>query len=363
MKPERPPRVNGRVPVLSAQDAVNYIKDEDVLCILGAGGGILEATTLITALADKYKQTQTPRNLSIISPTGLGDRAELGHRVVLLGRLLAALLSGLALLGLLAGTAARRATRQRLAVGSDARDVARQIGHAHPAAVGAATVSVSWSQYVTRFLHQLGIDLPAALVHSPFETYKLADGTMAHGLVNLPAILIIVGASALLMIGIRESAKVNAIVVAIKLAVVAIVIGVGLFYVKAQNYVPFIPENTGTFGEYGWSGIMRGAGVVFFAWGEIFSLFPSILTDTFGTKHATTNYGFLYMAQGIGSLFGGPIAAWIYAVQGSWLPVFAIIITLDVLTAILAYFVLKPMRRRWLDGSVEPVLVGKPAMA
>ena len=133
-------------------------------------------------------------------------------------------------------------------------------------AVGAATVSVSWSQYVTRFLHQLGIDLPAALVHSPFETYKLADGTMAHGLVNLPAILIIVGASALLMIGIRESAKVNAIVVAIKLAVVAIVIGVGLFYVKAQNYVPFIPENTGTFGEYGWSGIMRGAGVVFFAY-------------------------------------------------------------------------------------------------
>lgn len=78
MKPERPPRVNGRVPVLSAQDAVNYIKDEDVLCILGAGGGILEATTLITALADKYKQTQTPRNLSIISPTGLGDRADRG---------------------------------------------------------------------------------------------------------------------------------------------------------------------------------------------------------------------------------------------------------------------------------------------
>ena len=109
--------------------------------------------------------------------------------------------------------------------------------------------------------------------------------------------------------------------------------------------------------------ICRSSGVVFFAWGEIFSLFPSILTDTFGTKHATTNYGFLYMAQGIGSLFGGPIAAWIYAVQGSWLPVFAIIITLDVLTAILAYFVLKPMRRRWLDGSAEPILVGKPAMA
>ena len=65
MKPVKPPRINGRVPVLSAQEAVNYIPDEATLCVLGAGGGILEATTLITALADKYKQTQTPRNLSI----------------------------------------------------------------------------------------------------------------------------------------------------------------------------------------------------------------------------------------------------------------------------------------------------------
>ena len=133
-------------------------------------------------------------------------------------------------------------------------------------AVGAATVSVSWSQYVVRFLHGFGIDLPAKLVHSPFETYKLADGTTGTGLVNLPAIAIIVAASGLLMIGIRESARVNAVVVAIKLAVVAVVIGLGAFYVKTQNYVPFIPENTGTFGEYGWSGIMRAAGVVFFAY-------------------------------------------------------------------------------------------------
>lgn len=133
-------------------------------------------------------------------------------------------------------------------------------------AVGAATVSVSWSQYVVRFLHGFGIDLPARFVHSPFETYTLADGTTGTGLVNLPAIVIIVAASWLLMIGIRESARVNAVVVAIKLAVVAVVIGLGAFYVKTQNYVPFIPENTGTFGEYGWSGIMRAAGVVFFAY-------------------------------------------------------------------------------------------------
>ncbi len=134
-------------------------------------------------------------------------------------------------------------------------------------AVGAATVSVSWSRYVTRFLHDtLGIDLPGAIVHSPFELYKLADGTEAYGVVNLPAIFIIVAVSYLLMIGIRESARVNAVIVLVKLAVVLTVIGVGLFYIKAQNYVPFLPENTGTFGEYGWSGVMRAAGVVFFAY-------------------------------------------------------------------------------------------------
>ena len=133
-------------------------------------------------------------------------------------------------------------------------------------AVGAATVSVSWSRYVTRFLRDsLGVNLPASLVTSPFGD-RLQDGTMVYGYVNLPAILIIVAASTLLMVGIRESARVNGAVVLVKLVVVLVVIGVGLFYIKAQNYVPFIPENTGQFGEYGWSGIMRAAGVVFFAY-------------------------------------------------------------------------------------------------
>jgi OFA family oxalate/formate antiporter-like MFS transporter len=90
--------------------------------------------------------------------------------------------------------------------------------------------------------------------------------------------------------------------------------------------------------------------VVFFGWGEIFSLFPSTLTDTFGTKHATTNYGFLYMAQGVGSVLGGPLAALLHDATGSWLPVFAIIITLDVLTGILALVALKPMRRSYAKG-------------
>ena len=90
------------------------------------------------------------------------------------------------------------------------------------------------------------------------------------------------------------------------------------------------------------------SGIVFFGWGEIFSLFPSTLTDTFGSKHATTNFGFLYIAQGIGSVLGGPAAAMMHDATGSWFPVFWLIIVLDGLTAILALFVLKPMRASWL---------------
>jgi len=87
--------------------------------------------------------------------------------------------------------------------------------------------------------------------------------------------------------------------------------------------------------------------VVFFGWGEIFSLFPSTLTDTFGIKYATTNYGFLYMAQGIGSVLGGPAAAWMHELTGSWIPIFIVIITMDVLTGVLALIALKPMRRAY----------------
>ncbi|HEY1180703.1 MAG TPA: oxalate/formate MFS antiporter [Rhodocyclaceae bacterium] len=90
------------------------------------------------------------------------------------------------------------------------------------------------------------------------------------------------------------------------------------------------------------------SGLVFFGWGEIFSLFPSTLTDTFGEKHATTNYGFLYMAQGLGSIFGAPVAAYLHEVTQSWIAVFAVVITLDLLTAALAIAVLKPMRKKFM---------------
>jgi oxalate/formate antiporter len=91
-------------------------------------------------------------------------------------------------------------------------------------------------------------------------------------------------------------------------------------------------------------------GVVFFGWGEIFSLFPSTLTDTFGPKYASTNYGFLYIAQGIGSFLGGPMAAYLKEHTGSWTTVFILVACLDALTAFLAIAVLKSMRRKHFES-------------
>ncbi len=90
------------------------------------------------------------------------------------------------------------------------------------------------------------------------------------------------------------------------------------------------------------------SGFVFFGWGEIFSLFPSTLTDTFGARYATKNYGCLYIAQGIGAIFGGPLASLLHDHAGSWTPVFALAIGCDLLTAALALAVLKPLRRRFV---------------
>ncbi len=91
-------------------------------------------------------------------------------------------------------------------------------------------------------------------------------------------------------------------------------------------------------------------GLVFFGWGEIFSLFPSTLTDTFGPKFAATNYGFLYIAQGVGSILGGPAAAYIKQTTGSWTSVFIIVAVLDIVTALLAITVLRSMRARHMQS-------------
>ena len=96
------------------------------------------------------------------------------------------------------------------------------------------------------------------------------------------------------------------------------------------------------------------SGVVFFGWGEIFSLFPSTLTDTFGTRQATRNYGCLYMAQGIGAIFGGPMASLLHAATGTWTTVFTVAIVADLLTAVLALVALKPLRRRYVRAVSQP---------
>jgi MFS transporter, OFA family, oxalate/formate antiporter len=99
-------------------------------------------------------------------------------------------------------------------------------------------------------------------------------------------------------------------------------------------------------------------GLVFFGWGEIFSLFPSTLTDTFGPKFAATNYGFLYIAQGVGSIFGGPAAAFLKEATGSWTAVFIVVAVLDGLTALLAVTALRSLRQRHfarLAGAAGPV--------
>jgi APA family basic amino acid/polyamine antiporter len=133
-------------------------------------------------------------------------------------------------------------------------------------AAGAAVVSISWSAYVVSFFQHLNFDLPTALTASPWQPTQLLDGTQAYGWINLPALLIIVLMSLLLIVGVDKSAKVNAVLVAIKVAVVLIFIGVGFNYIELANYEPFIPENTGVFGEFGWSGILRAAGIVFLAY-------------------------------------------------------------------------------------------------
>jgi oxalate/formate antiporter len=88
------------------------------------------------------------------------------------------------------------------------------------------------------------------------------------------------------------------------------------------------------------------SGLVFFGWGEIFSLFPSTLTDTFGPKYAATNYGFLYIAQGVGSILAGPAAAFLKQTTGSWTAVFIVVAVLDAVTALLAITVLQSLRKR-----------------
>lgn len=154
----------------------------------------------------------------------------------------------------------------------------------------ASTVSVGWSGYVVSFLKDFGIIIPAqftaafgsVLVDIPQAGWKLitpeltkslADSGIAidslphlTAILNLPAMFVVAFITILLLIGIRESARFNNIMVIIKVFVIILFIGIGFMFVNKANWVPFIPENTGEWGHYGWSGILRGAAVIFFAY-------------------------------------------------------------------------------------------------
>lgn len=151
--------------------------------------------------------------------------------------------------------------------------------------VGAATVGISWSQYLVKFLDKLNIHLPPQLVQSPFESTTLADGSVVHGIINLPAILIIVLITSIIIRGIKGSALYNIIVVTLKVGVVLVFIGLGWRYINPANYHPYIPANTGHFGEFGISGILRGAGVIFF----VFIGFDIVATMAQETKNPQRN--------------------------------------------------------------------------
>ncbi len=133
-------------------------------------------------------------------------------------------------------------------------------------AAGAGTVSIGWSGYFVSFLQKsLHVPFPAALSRGPWETVTLADGTIVHGLVNVPAAFITLFITTLLIIGIRESAGFNNFIVVVKLSVVLMFIGIGYLYINRSNWHPFLPANQGTFGQFGLSGVLHGAGIIFFA--------------------------------------------------------------------------------------------------
>ncbi|ASZ10310.1 amino acid permease [Chitinophaga pendula] len=151
--------------------------------------------------------------------------------------------------------------------------------------VGASTVAISWSNYLVAFLATYGISLPPQLVHSPFETATLPDGTVVNGILNLPAALVVILMSIILMRGTKGSAIWNAVVVSLKVGVVLVFIALGWSYINPANLHPYIPANTGSFGDFGWSGILRGAGVIFF----VFLGFDIVSTAAQETKNPKRN--------------------------------------------------------------------------
>jgi len=130
----------------------------------------------------------------------------------------------------------------------------------------AATVAVGWSKHFIPFMRDFfNVNLPEQWCRAPLD---YIDGHIIHtaNYVNLPAIFLIWVISALLVVGIKESASFNNLMVAIKVVIILMIIGLGWGYINTDNLTPFIPENTGKFGQFGWSGILKGSATIFFAY-------------------------------------------------------------------------------------------------
>src|SRR5712672_811547 len=133
--------------------------------------------------------------------------------------------------------------------------------------LASATVSVGWSGYVISFLRDFGIHLPAHLSSAPYAYNAVTQKWIStSALVNLPAVLIVALVTVLLVLGIRESANVNTAIVFVKIGVIVTFILAGAAFINRANWHPFFPPNSGQFGHYGWSGVLRGAAVVFVAY-------------------------------------------------------------------------------------------------
>jgi len=133
-------------------------------------------------------------------------------------------------------------------------------------ALSASTVAVGWSGYFVSLFRDLGIAIPPALTGPRGASITLADGSVVQGIFNVPAAFVVLLVAALLVIGIRQSAGTNTALVLIKSLVLVLFIALCWSYIRRENLTPFIPPNDGSFGHFGWSGVLRGAGVMFFAY-------------------------------------------------------------------------------------------------
>ncbi|MCS4230830.1 amino acid/polyamine/organocation transporter (APC superfamily) [Stenotrophomonas maltophilia] len=148
-----------------------------------------------------------------------------------------------------------------------------------------ASVAVGWSAYLISFITTtLHLPFPDALSAAPVA-WESGQFIASGKLFNLPAVLIVAAVTGLLYVGVSQSTFVNGIIVAIKVTVICLFIAIGATYVNPANWHPFIPENTGTFGEFGWSGVLRAGSIVFFA----FIGFDAVSTAAGETKDPQRN--------------------------------------------------------------------------